>query len=280
MKRRNELKLPLKKGNTYKMVTCVLMILTNKIEEEIKMTKKNTKVEETVIETTEVVKTSKSATPKRTKRNTPVEKKVVEKPVDLVEVVEKAMKPIEKGIKPTHSKGKLIKPAEEVVVEAEVVEVEKPKVNKPAKPKAEGITNLASIEMAKMFPQKLEVGFVEGGLTLAQGRFKTIKSIAEAIESGQDLYFACYWTPRHLVQFDYGTQYDVPTPKKGFPDNIDFAQVVMVCEIAKNKLYAMSAYTEAMYSFKQEDLKEEDGIRFVKGMEFQIYVKSEEVKEA
>ena len=149
---------------------------------------------------------------------------------------------------------------------------EKPKA--PEKPKVElkPETTPKVVPQVKLFPATLDVPNV-GKMNLALAKYVNCKQIAEAIDRGYVVLFANYWNKRHMKQYNYAQTFGILpqyTPKE-FPNDLDLAQTIYVCEINKGKLYASSIMTDAMYSFFDSDLVEEDGVRVSNGMEFQIY---------
>lgn len=221
-------------------------------------------------------------TNKKTEGQVAMETVVVKEEVKTPETTKKTTrKPKETALKP--AKKTTDKVEEEPKKEAEPKKEVKPEVKEEPKKevkktttetKKEVVSTLAPPDMVQMFPEVLAVKFMDEKLILAKNKYKTVSSLNKAIEEGKEIYFACYWTKRHLEQFDYAGQFDVAVPKS-FPNSLDLAQVVFVCEHAKGKFYALSSYTEAMYAFREADLVEENGIRFSNGMEFQVYVKEE-----
>lgn len=224
-------------------------------------------------------------TTKKTEGQVAMDKVVVEEVITPETTKKTTRKPKETALKPKNTAKNTVKeePKKEAEPKKEVKPEEPVKAEEPVKEvkktttetKKEVVSTLAPPEMVQMFPEVLAVKFMDEKLILAKNKYKTASSLNKAMEEGKEIYFACYWTKRHLDQFDYAGQFDVPVPKSGFPNSLDLAQVVLVCEHVKGKFYALSNYTEAMYSFREADLVEENGIRFSNGMEFQVYVKEE-----
>lgn len=141
--------------------------------------------------------------------------------------------------------------------------------------------------LAKMFPQKLdctELGL--GNLVAVPNKYKNFGELKADLDGGKTIYFAGYWTKRLLKEFNYSAQFDVKSPKEGFANDLDILQAVIVCETVE-RLFAMSAYTEAVYRFDGDDLTpvedtDENGnkfnIRLSAGMEYEIYVPEDEAK--
>lgn len=138
--------------------------------------------------------------------------------------------------------------------------------------------------IALLFPDTLTKEIDGEKVTLRRAEddeFTTIEDIATATEEGKLVVVACYWSARHLKQYDYAMQYGVNKAPKNFPEDLDLAQGVTISEMNK-KFFAMSIYTEAMYTFYEEDLvpvEDKDpytgdkySVRVSNGMEFAVYV--------
>ena len=138
--------------------------------------------------------------------------------------------------------------------------------------------------IALLFPDSLTKEIDGEKVTLRKAEddeFTTIEEIATATEEGKLVVVACYWSARHLKQYDYAMQYGVNKVPKTFPEDLDLAQGVTISEMNK-KFFAMSIYTEAMYTFYEEDLvpvEDKDpytgakySVRVSNGMEFAVYV--------
>ena len=150
-----------------------------------------------------------------------------------------------------------------------------------------GVDRLPS---AKMFPAEIDHPEL-GKLIACVGDYTTYQEIAEALEAEKTLYFACYWTKRHIREYQYA-QYkmvDPNTVKNGFPLDLDILVAVLPCTTME-RLFAMSSYTEALFQFEGEDFKYiEDTdprgggkfqIRVSAGMEFEIYRPADEEVES
>lgn len=144
------------------------------------------------------------------------------------------------------------------------------------------------IPCAKRFPAEIDHPEL-GKLIACTGEYTEYDEIFKALmdeENPQTLYFACYWTKRHIKEFGYNSLFDVEAPKSGFTDNLDIVQAVLTCETVK-RLFAMSRYTEALYRFDAEDFEyiedtdpangEKFLVRVSQGMEFEIYRPADEV---
>lgn len=129
----------------------------------------------------------------------------------------------------------------------------------------EGTENQKTVQMAKMFPQTLEVG--DKKYELAPD-IKSMEDLYDAMTRDEEIVFAFYWTKRHLRQFPYyGGLLGQP---KSFDNDLDLATMIYVSE-DKVVTYSVSMYTEALYATVPRDFEEEDGIRYNNGMEYQIY---------
>lgn len=141
---------------------------------------------------------------------------------------------------------------------------------KKEQPKKDGVTALESasektVQMAKMFPQTLEVG--DSKYNLATD-IKTMDDLYNALGNDDEIVFAYYWTKRHLRQFSYFNK-SLGQPKS-FDNDLDLCTAIYVSD-EKKVAYAVSMYTEAAYTILPKDFEEENGIRVADGIEFQIY---------
>lgn len=152
-----------------------------------------------------------------------------------------------------------------------------------------------SLPSAKIFPK--EINHPElGTLVAVPDKYHKYEDIVNALnevdENGNlmhTIYLATYWSKRQIKEYDYARCYLVPAssiPKNGFPHDLDLLQVVLTLETMK-RLFALSAYTEALLTFEDgdltpvEDVDPADGskyaIRVAGGLEFEIYVPADEV---
>ena len=129
----------------------------------------------------------------------------------------------------------------------------------------EGSENQKTIQMAKQFPQTLEVGDVK--YELAED-IKTMEDLYNALGNDEEIVFAYYWTKRHLKQFDYFGQ--LLGQPKSFDNDLDLCTAIYVSD-EKKVAYQVSMYTEAFYTILPQHFAEEDGIRVAGGIEYQIY---------
>lgn len=134
---------------------------------------------------------------------------------------------------------------------------------------------------AKMFPAEIDHPEL-GKLIACTGAYTTYADVLSALEAEKTLYFACYWTKRHVKEYTYAHNFvvDSKSVANGFPLDLDIAMAVVPCETME-RVFAMSRYTEAMYMFNGEHLQYvEDtdprsgakfSVRVATGMEFEIY---------
>lgn len=199
--------------------------------------------------------------------------------------VENSPKPSLKGKKTAKKAEKEPEVAEETTEADETVE-EQPKKKsgkslKAPKAKVEDAPKLSkkSRDLAKIFPVTIEVKDL-GTLEARNNEFNTMEELANALNEGRELYFATYWTARHIKEFAYGVTNRVNCPKS-FENDLDIMMAVVTCSNVE-RVWCMSAYTEAMMCFEGEDLmpvadKDENGneyhIRVANGLEFEIYEK-------
>ena len=170
--------------------------------------------------------------------------------------------------------GESEKTAEETQGADEKKEAPKKSLGGKKKPatKKEGVTVLntdadseKAVQLAKAFPKTLEVG--DSKYELAED-IKTLDDLYEALNKDEEIVFAYYWTKRHLKQFSYfGGWLGQP---KSFDNDLDLATAIYVSDEDK-VAYAVSMYTEAVYTTIPADMPEEDGLRINCGMEYQIY---------
>lgn len=170
------------------------------------------------------------------------------------------------------------KPAPKKKVTAKTTE--KPEKEKPAVATVK-TTGDISAPLATIFPDSIttKIDGEEVKLTLAKGtEYTTVEEIVEAMES-KIVVLACYWTARHIKEFNYSYALKVKAPKS-FKDDLDLTIAVVDCPNAK-RLWTMSLETEGMYFFEEEDLApiedtnpyngEKYSVRVSNGMEFAIY---------
>lgn len=196
---------------------------------------------------------------------------------------------------------------ESAVTEDESTEEEKPvkktgkksslkKSDKDSKKQAEvesipAASNVGSdfLPSAKMFPEEIDHPEL-GKLIACTGKYTEYADILKALndeENPKTLYFAAYWTKRHIKEYQYANvkMVNPKTVKNGFPLDLDILMAVLPCETME-RVYAMSRYTEALFQFEGEDFQyvedtdprggDKFRIRVSAGMEFEIYRPADE----
>lgn len=118
--------------------------------------------------------------------------------------------------------------------------------------------------LAEVFPETFEI---EGNKYEIAKDISNMGQLQDAVNDGEPIVFAMYWTKRHLRQFEYVG--DLKAPKE-FPLDLDLATCLFVAEDS-TVAYAISAYTNVCYMYLPDDIEESDGLRFSKGIEYQIY---------
>lgn len=141
---------------------------------------------------------------------------------------------------------------------------------KKNEPKKDGVTTLAThnskaVQLVEQFPETITVE--ESKYEIAHD-LKTMEDVYNALSDEEDIMFAFCWTKKHLRQFSYFG--DCLGHPKSFDNDLDLASVIYVSEEHK-VCYAVSSYTEVVYTVLPKDLEEEDGVRCSFGVEFQIY---------
>lgn len=144
-----------------------------------------------------------------------------------------------------------------------------------------GIDHLPS---AKMFPAEIDHPEL-GKIVACTGAYTTYAEVLKALEEEKTLYFAVYWTKRHIREYGYKESFLVDVPKGGFPLDLDILMAVLPCETIE-RVFAMSRITEALYRFEGaefkpiEDVDPRSGdkfqIRVTGGAEFEIYRPADE----
>lgn len=125
-----------------------------------------------------------------------------------------------------------------------------------------------AVVLAEQFPAEFTAEGV--GKLKSNMEIKTMKDLFDAVQAGKSLVFGMYWSARHLKQFPYDT-YAINSKKfKEFPNDLDLSQLVYVSEEHK-VAYAVSAYSEVVYSILPNDLEIQDGMRYTNGIEYNIY---------
>ena len=140
-----------------------------------------------------------------------------------------------------------------------------------------------------MFPEEIDHPEL-GKLIACTGDYTEYADILKALndeENPKTLYFAAYWTKRHIKEYQYANvkMVNPKTVKNGFPLDLDILMAVLPCETME-RVYAMSRYTEALFQFEGEDFQyiedidprggDKYRIRVSEGMEFEIYRPADE----
>lgn len=146
-------------------------------------------------------------------------------------------------------------------------EAEKPEKSAKSAVTPKDMPGKKSVQIAELFPESLEV---EGETYSLATDIKDMKALHKALTDGADLILAFYWSPRHLKQFPYFN--GLLGQPKSFDNDLDLANVIYISDEYK-VAYAVSLYTEGVYSVFPDEIKESDGLRFASGIEFQIYIK-------
>lgn len=122
--------------------------------------------------------------------------------------------------------------------------------------------------LAEQFKEKI-VSETLGTLEIAHD-IKTIEDLKKSYENEEVIIFAFWWTPRHIRQFSYGEDFALTTVPKAFKDDLDLGQLIYLGDVNPVIVVTSSEY-DRPYILCEGDLEEFDGIRFIKGCEYQIY---------
>ena len=125
-------------------------------------------------------------------------------------------------------------------------------------------------EEPEMFPQILELedGSKYELATDIKNIDDFIRVVNEEDQKGKPVFFAFYWSKKHLKQYIY---FDGLLGKiDSFEKDLDLASCFYVSE-NKKVVYGLSMYTEAFYTVLPDSFEEVDGIRYTNGVEYQIY---------
>lgn len=124
-----------------------------------------------------------------------------------------------------------------------------------------------SVDIAMSFKDSFDT---EIGTMHKASDLKTFDDLRTAIESGEEIYFAFYWTVRLLRQYPYCNIKTIANPKK-FDNNVDLVSLIYIDDDDRLAV-GISSVTSAPYFLIPDDLKPlEDGIRYSSGMEFEVY---------
>lgn len=164
----------------------------------------------------------------------------------------------------------------------------------PARPRKKGLKSKVQtapqrapkasnfLPVAKMFPEELSFEAEDGEKTLIRvhEKYHTMDEVREAINNGETLFIAAYWTKAHIKKYGYSEMFSIQEAPTHFPDDLDILNIVVACDTIE-RVFAMSTYTEAMYRFDKpdfdpvEDEDPSDGSKFTvrvsNGMEFEVY---------
>lgn len=219
---------------------------------------------------------------------------------EVMETMTSAPAPVEASLKPKGlkkaEKEEVQDEEEDLEAEEEEQEEEKPKTKTKAKAKTKkaepevktlpsvSTVGVDSLPSAKIFPEEIDHEEL-GKLVSCAGHYKSYAEVLKALEEDKTLYFACYWSKRHLKAYSYADSFGVTVPKEGFPYDLDIVMAVLPCETIE-RIFAMSRITEALYRFEGEDFAPVEDvdprsgdkfqIRVSAGMEFEIYRPADE----
>lgn len=122
--------------------------------------------------------------------------------------------------------------------------------------------------LAEQFKEKI-MSETLGTLEIAHD-IKTIEDLKKSYENEEVIIFAFWWTPRHIRQFTYGEGLGLTVSPKSFKDDLDLGQLIYLGDVNPIIVVTSSEY-DTPYVLHEVDLAEYDGIRFIKGCEYQIY---------
>lgn len=199
---------------------------------------------------------------------------------EVLAVTEKAPLPKETSLKPLVKKSAVATPKEvdaimdilneEPVTEKKEVKKEVAKkevVSKKALPVPQPTPNVASL-----FPKNLDIDGRNFVLTLEP---KNILDILKLTDEGKDVILAALWTKQHLRMYEYDAHNIFGQKVKELKQDLDLLQPVHISPEGR-VVYTVSLYTEVANHFINSDFEIEDGIRYSNGLEFSVYVSSDE----
>jgi len=219
------------------------------------------------------------------------------KRADLVDLVKSAMTALgdafidptgatpvaaEASLKPAAKKVAAKKTEDEAPAKAETTEEEttdtKKSAKKPAAKKSAPVKkqeekkkpSVVKKEVLVSFPDSLTVG--DSTYTKADD-LTDLAKIREAIENGETIVFAYYWSKEMLRTTDYfGRLLGQP---KSFDNDLDLCTAIYVSD--ENVVsYQVSMYTEAVYSIIPDDFKTaKDGLKVAGHLYFEVYRETE-----
>ena len=206
------------------------------------------------------------------------EKKVTKR--DLLDMVKEAMTTLgDKFVLATESKNvplvvenSVKKPVAKKSAKKEEPKEEAEPEKKPVKksaPKKKSAVETDSNGSAVKFDEEITVKDDDGESKYQIAHdIKNMEDLAEAFNDDETIVFAFFWSARQLKQYDYFNGIvEVP---KSFPQDLDLATCVYVSDEGVIS-YAVALYTEANYFITPDCFEEVDGLRFCRGMEYQIY---------
>lgn len=125
--------------------------------------------------------------------------------------------------------------------------------------------------LAKIFPEEFTN---EAGTFKVDFEIKTLEDLQKAISAGKEIVFGFYWSKRLLKQFNYDAQQVLKkgTVPKEFPNDLDLLTPLHIssdCRFA----YVISLYTELAHFIRADEMKIDEGMRFVNGIEMNIYIR-------
>lgn len=215
-------------------------------------------------------KTSKEETPVETSTET-TEETVAPKAENSVKKLSKksktSSKTSQKATETPTEEPKTEEPVAEEKVDAPKKSAKKSLGKKKETPK-DGVAESSEEKTAQnntMFPETLDV---EGEEFKLAHEITSMDDLYKALENGERVLFAFYWTKKLLKQYPYFN--NMLGKVTSFKDDLDLANTIYVSEERK-VAYHISIYTEGCYNSLPEDYEEVDGIRYAGTTEFQIY---------
>jgi hypothetical protein len=154
----------------------------------------------------------------------------------------------------------------------------KPKTEEKPKTESKKKEPIVKTTEAKVvsFPDEYES---KTGKLVARRDITSIQQLKEEFEEKQgDLVVCAYWTARDLRQYEYDPMRVNPKPVKSFADDLDIQLITYVGETG-TMFTTVSLYTEVPFIFTPVGFEtDEDGLRYMNGVEYQIYEVVEDVE--
>lgn len=108
------------------------------------------------------------------------------------------------------------------------------------------------------------------------------EKIVDLYENNSNIYILCYWQKSDIEKYNYADNYNISLEKSfTFPNDFDILEVVFMTSNTK-KVYACSAYTEAVLYFTESDFdfveiqdknkNVVDVYRLANSLEFEVYI--------